>query len=1055
MKPSHSPGWTASTYKDRSTYLNRLSWAAVAVCGLCICLVLIVSMGCVNGLSKLLTSAEMMNIAGGQRMLSQRISNLAGMEVNRIESSVDPKTVEQGTAQIAKSVEEMQVGYDRIQTLLATYPSHPTLSNAQACLARTEQHRSDLLDAAIRFLADFDATEPENSSAVLSAVNLFSERFLTEMDQATAALQLNRDSGIQTFQNSIWILSGISAAGFFGFFGLFVLPSIRLAKREHENGRTQIDRIKQLAMIAEKTINVAIFTDTQGRIVWANNGFTQVTGYTLQEVIGRVPGHFLQCKETCAKTVAAMRSAIRNHENFNGTILNQRKNGSQYWLQIDIQPTYNELGNHTGYVAMETDVTEQKKAQAELEKSTRFLHGAIDSIPSHIAILDELGTILFVNSHWKRFAEENDYQGPDFGVGSNYLSVADCDAQSGGLVAADVARGIRNVINGELKVFEYEYPCDSPTEARWFLLTVSRFDCHEPIRLVVSHLNITERKIAQQRLEVVNQQLTEDIKARIAAEEKLRSANNYLDVYRKIVDHHAIVAETDTAGTIVAVNRAFCKISGYTQQELIGRNHRILNSGLHPKTFWKEMYKSVANGGFWHAEVCNRNKSGELYWVDTTIAPLFDDAGKVRGYFAIRADITSLKHAQAQAETANRSKSEFLANMSHEIRTPMTAILGYADILAEQNDDGLCSEGTSECIETIKRNGEHLLSIINDILDISKIEADKMTAEKIKVSPLQIVRDVMDLMKVKSQAKGLSLETQILNGIPETIETDPTRLRQILVNLVGNAIKFTETGSVRIAVRMDSHKVEQIVFDIVDTGIGLKKEQVAVLFQPFEQVDTSMTRKFGGTGLGLRISKRLAEILGGDITVSCSARIGCTFSASIATGSLAGIHRIEANTTQFVGAATNLKTELRPSPDLAKPQVQALSGLRIMLVEDGPDNQRLISLHLRKAGATVEIFENGKLAVNRLTIDGTTDGPLSQANGIDLVLMDMQMPEMDGYTATRILREKGCSLPILALTAHAMDSDEAKCLKAGCDMRLTKPIDKSALIEACVGVLVG
>ncbi len=736
MKPNHRPGWTASTHKNTAAYLNRLSWAAVAVCGLSICLVLIVSIGCVNGLSKLLTNAEVLNIAGRQGMLSQRISNLAGIELNGIQRSFDPPTAEQGTAQIAKSVEELRVGYDRIQTLLATCPSHPTLSNAQALLARTEQHRSDLLDAAGRFLTQFDEREPKTSSAVLFEINLYAELFLPEMDQATAALQLNRHSGVQTLQNSIWILSGISGAGFLGFFGLFVLPPIRLAKQEHENRRVQVDRIKQLATIAEKTTNIAIFTDTAGRIVWANNGFSQVTGYTLQEVIGKVPGHFLQCKETCAKTVAAMRSAIRNQEDFNGIILNQGKNGNQYWLQIDIQPTYNEEGDHIGFVAMETDVTEQKQAQAELEKSTRFLHGAIDSIPSHIAILNEQGTILFVNSHWIRFAEENDYPGSDFGVGSNYLAIADCDAQSGGVVAADVARGIRSVINGDLKLFEYEYPCDSPTEARWFLLTVSRFDCHEPIRLVVSHLNITERKLAQQRLEVVNQQLTEDIKARISAEEKLRSANTYLDVYRKIVDHHAIVAETDTAGTIVAVNEAFCEISGYSQQELIGQNHRILNSGFHPKAFWKEMYKSVANGGFWHAEVCNRNKSGELYWVDTTIAPLFDDAGKVRGYFAIRADITSLKHAQAQAEMASRSKSEFLANMSHEIRTPMTAILGYADILAEQGDNGLRSDGTAECIETIKRNGEHLLSIINDILDISKIEADRMTAEKIKVSPL-------------------------------------------------------------------------------------------------------------------------------------------------------------------------------------------------------------------------------------------------------------------------------------------------------------------------------
>lgn len=1036
--------------KDPSTHLKRLSRAAVAVCSFSICLALFFSILSVTGLSNLLTSAEIINVAGRQRMLSLQISNLTGLVSNRIQSSSAAHPAEDGEAKIEKSVKEMRVGYDRIQTLIASYPSHATLSNAQDSLARTEKHRNDLLDAARRFLAELDESTPKKTRAVATEIHLHSELLLPEMDGAVTALEINRRSEVQALQQSIWMFFVIFATGFLGFIKLFVLPPIRLAKQELNKRLTQVDRTKQLATIAEKTTNAAIFTDTEGRIIWVNNGFTQVTGYSLHEVIGKVPGHFLQCDETCPKTVAAMRSAILNRENFNGLILNQGKDGSKYWLQIDIQPSYDEQGTHIGFVAMETDVTEQKRVQLELENSTRFLHAAIDSIPAQVAILDERGTILFVNSSWKRFAEKNDYRGTDFGVGRNYLAMCDCGTQPEGVIASDVARGIRGVMNGELKSFEYEYPCDSSTEVHWFLMTVSQFDCHEPIRLVVSHLNITERRIAQQRLEVVNQQLTQDINARIAAEEKLRSANTYLDVYRKIVDHHAIVAETNTSGTIISVNDAFCRISGYSREELVGQNHRILNSGLHPKEFWKGMYKSVASGGFWHAEVCNRSKSGELYWVDTTIAPLFNDVGKVRGYFAIRADITSLKHAQAQAESASRSKSEFLANMSHEIRTPMTAILGYADILAE---NGLSATDSIDYIDTIKRNGEHLLSIINDVLDISKIEADKMTAEKIIVSPLQVVRDVMDLMKVKSQAKGLLLESQNAGGIPETIETDPTRLRQILVNLVGNAIKFTETGSVTIAVRMDAHKVDQIVFDIIDTGIGLKKNQVDLLFRAFEQADTSMTRKFGGTGLGLRISKRLAEILGGDITVSCGLGHGCTFSASIATGSLIGINRVETKSTQYAGAEDAQVNEVKSLPRMAKPQVQPLCGLRIMLVEDGPDNQRLISFVLRKAGAKVEIFENGKLAVERLTVDGTTEGALSLASDFDLVLMDMQMPEMDGYTATRILREKGFILPVMALTAHAMDTDEDSCLESGCNLRLTKPIDRSALIEACASVL--
>lgn len=467
------------------------------------------------------------------------------------------------------------------------------------------------------------------------------------------------------------------------------------------------------------------------------------------------------------------------------------------------------------------------------------------------------------------------------------------------------------------------------------------------------------------------------------------------------------------------------------------------------------MFRTVAKGGIWHGEICNRSKDGSLYWVDTTIAPLFNDAGKLRGYFAIRADITSLKQAQVLAESASRSKSEFLANMSHEIRTPMTAILGYADLLAEERERGFESASTLECISTIKRNGEHLLSIINDILDISKIEADKMTAELLQVSPVQLVEEVVELMQVKSNSKRLRLTRQFDDDIPEIIITDPTRLRQILVNLVGNAIKFTEAGSVTIVVRMHDENPEQICFDVIDTGIGIGDEQLTKLFQSFEQGDSSMTRKFGGTGLGLRISKRLAVMLGGDITAACSVNGGCVFTATITTGCTAqAITRDDTpvardHSPTFASVSETTCTPTAQALPSSEPKRFELAGYRVLLVEDGPDNQRLVSYILRKAGATVEIVENGKLAVERCTIDGSTEGTLIPSIPFDLVLMDMQMPEMDGYEAAQLLRSKGCKIPILALTAHAMEIEQAKCLAAGCDFRLTKPIDKASLLEAC------
>jgi len=400
-----------------------------------------------------------------------------------------------------------------------------------------------------------------------------------------------------------------------------------------------------------------------------------------------------------------------------------------------------------------------------------------------------------------------------------------------------------------------------------------------------------------------------------------------------------------------------------------------------------------------------------------------------------------LRDAREKAEEANQSKSEFLANMSHEIRTPMTAILGYTDLLAEQTQRGFDRSEQKEYIDTIRRNGEHLLAIINDILDLSKIEAGKMTVESVPMRLDSLVRDVMDLMQVKATAKGLALDSIIENKIPMIIHSDPIRLRQILVNLLGNAIKFTEIGRVRL--RVCYVKSENCLrLSVEDSGIGMSEEQIARLFQAFVQADSSTARRFGGTGLGLRISKRLAQMLGGDMSVTSELDAGSVFCLSLSLEKITDDNWL---TPDEACATTN------PTPEQIKSTTKlpkhALEGMRILLAEDGPDNIRLISFHLRKAGAEVITVENGKLAVEQMTTDGTIDGPLETPYRFDVILTDMQMPEMDGYQSTTLLRHKGCTLPIVALTAHAMAGDLQKCLDAGCTSYTTKPIDRKRLIE--------
>ena len=405
-----------------------------------------------------------------------------------------------------------------------------------------------------------------------------------------------------------------------------------------------------------------------------------------------------------------------------------------------------------------------------------------------------------------------------------------------------------------------------------------------------------------------------------------------------------------------------------------------------------------------------------------------------------------LELACEAAEAASKAKSEFLANMSHEIRTPMTAILGFADMLMEDGDLLRAPPRRVEAIRTIQRNGEHLLSIINDILDLSKVEAGKMTFERIATSPLQVVGDVLSLMQVRATAKQLSLEVIWDGPIPETIQSDPTRLRQVLVNLIGNAIKFTEAGGVtlRVGLAADDPANPLLRFVVRDTGIGMTQAQLDTIFAEFAQADTSMTRRFGGTGLGLAISRRFTEMLGGRISVTSKPSEGSTFTFTVATGPLEGVPLIHASQELLVESPVDAQAEETLNLD-AKP----LAGGRVLLAEDGLDNQRLIALILQRAGAMVSVVDNGRKAVEKFTVDGSLDGALSPNPPYDLLLLDMQMPEMDGYTAAGILRALGNRVPVVALTAHALQSEREKCLAAGCDDYMTKPVDRVALVK-CV-----
>ncbi|MFO1030938.1 MAG: ATP-binding protein [Planctomycetota bacterium] len=388
-----------------------------------------------------------------------------------------------------------------------------------------------------------------------------------------------------------------------------------------------------------------------------------------------------------------------------------------------------------------------------------------------------------------------------------------------------------------------------------------------------------------------------------------------------------------------------------------------------------------------------------------------------------------LAGARDAAFAANRAKTAFLANISHELRTPMTAILGYGELLGDATTGR--GELPAEACSAIRRNAEHMVTIVNDLLDMAKLEAGKLTAEIVPCEPLPLVEEVLGLLRKKAELRGVRLVLKLTNAVPKRIHTDPLRLRQVLVNLLDNAIKFSRDGEVAIEAACRDGEVAQLEFAVVDQGVGMAPEVLQRLFQPFEQADVSTTRRFGGTGLGLAISRQLAHLLGGEITVQSEVGRGSRFTVTIATGSLAGVERVAQWPEQT-------PTEpARATGPASSAEAIDLAGVRVLVVEDGLDNQKLISRILGKAGCEVVLADNGQIGVDRVGDDGA---------GFDVVLMDLQMPVMDGLTATRELRRRGVRIPIMALTANAMTTDRDQCLAAGCDEFLTKPVDRRRLL---------
>ncbi|MCK6624345.1 MAG: PAS domain S-box protein [Anaerolineae bacterium] len=622
------------------------------------------------------------------------------------------------------------------------------------------------------------------------------------------------------------------------------------------------------------------------------------------------------------------------------------------------------------------DITERKQSEAALQELQSFVQSTLDALSAHICVLDETGTIITVNQAWRTFAGNNPPVTQNVAEGANYLAVCDLAQGEDTAEASLFAAGLRAVMRIEQDEFSLEYPCHSPHEQRWFMGKVTRFKGSDPIRVVIAHENITERK----RMEM------------LVAEERnlLHTIINATPdwIYLQDLNHRYRL-----------VNESHARAMNLRVEDFIGKTDLELG-------FPEEIVKGNPDKGivgFWPSddEVIETNEVKVIAEETLVVAgkrrvqtivkiPYRDQAGKVQGILGYIHDITSLKRTQEElqqardaAEAATRVKSEFLANMSHEVRTPLNAIIGMTSLLL---DTPLSAE-QADFAETIRTGGDTLLTIINDILDFSKIEAGKLELEQQPFELRQCIEEALDLVAVKAAEKKLELAYMIEDSTPSGIISDVTRLRQILVNLLNNAVKFTERGEVVVEVKAEGRRMKDesssslilhpssfiLHFSVRDTGLGIPAERMDRLFRSFSQVDASTTRKYGGTGLGLTISQRLSEIMGGRMWVESAGIPG------------------EGSTFHFTITAAAAPNP--PRVYLAGQQPE-LSGKKVLIVDDNATNRLILTRQTQAWSMLPYAASSGAEAL----------AWLGRGDSFDLAILDMQMPEMDGLTLAAEIR---------------------------------------------------
>jgi len=696
-----------------------------------------------------------------------------------------------------------------------------------------------------------------------------------------------------------------------------------------------------------------------------------------------------------------------------------RQNGETRWLRVRKQVFFEGEGAQrrgVRSILAAFDITTEKRALEATRHSEEFLRGVLDSLPDEIAVLDGEGVIATVNERWVRFGVENHARPQSVSSGANYLEVCRIAAEKGDVDAHKALQGLEALLAGAKSSFAMEYPCHTIKGVEWFAMHAAR-SVHASTAIVVNHTNITDRRNAEVALSESEGRL------------------------RLFIEHApAALAMFDREMRYIAVSQRWKEDYAFGTQDVMGRSHYDLFPDLPER--WRSAHLRGLAGEIVSSDEDRFDRDdGSVIWQRWEVRPWRTGDGGIGGIIIFSEDITKLKsaseevsrlnavlekrvlertaqlvEARGRAEAANEAKSAFLANMSHEIRTPMNAILGFTRLLLNE----ATSPQQAERLAHVHRAGQHLLSVINDILDISKIEAGHLELARRDFDLGQVLADVASLVSGGAREKGLRVDIDT-DDMPARVFGDDTRLRQALLNYANNAVKFTEKGCITLRVRLLEQHEDEILakFEVQDSGVGVDPESLPRLFNAFEQADASTTRHHGGTGLGLAITRRLAEHMGGEAGAVSAPGAGSTFwfTARLAR---AGSGKAEAGSSRADGAS--------------RPRLRA--GARILLAEDNAINRQVAVELLSGFGLCVETACDGREALE-----------MAKAHAYDLVLMDVQMPEVDGIAATRALRALPAwsAKPIVALSANVFEEDRTACAEAGMNDFVGKPIDPDVL----------